>query len=166
MQTAYNELAPIGFGGMKADLYIGYDRSVSNGEATLEMPFGVGVIKGASDSTVLLPSAAGQPIVGIVLHSNTYDSRQLGAVGLKPKAHISLSVDGVIYVQVEEAVLPYDRAFCRFAAGAGGTQRGAWRKSADTGTAQELRGARYLTAAQAGGVAVLQFNANLVASHL
>lgn len=63
---------------------------------------------------------------------------------------------GRIWVLVEEAVNDGDLPFVRFAAGAGGTQLGAFRKSADTATAAALSGCVFRSSALAGGYAVLQ----------
>jgi hypothetical protein len=62
-------------------------------------------------------------------------------------------------VRVEEAVLPGDPVFVRFAAGAGGTGLGAFRKSADTGSAAQVpNGAVYMTTASAGSLALVEVN--------
>lgn len=49
-----------------------------------------------------------------------------------------------IYVTPEEAVTPADPVYVRFAAGAGGSSLGRFRKSADTATAALLAGAKWL----------------------
>lgn len=64
--------------------------------------------------------------------------------------------DGEIFVRVEEAVAKGDSPFVRYASGAGGTQLGAFRKSADTSTAAALPGATYESDAAAGGLAKLR----------
>lgn len=64
---------------------------------------------------------------------------------------------GRIWVVVEEAVNAGDQAFARFASGAGGTQLGAFRKSADTATASAVPSAYYVSSqATIGGYAMLE----------
>lgn len=64
---------------------------------------------------------------------------------------------GRIWVLVEEAVNAGDQAFVRFASGAGGTQFGSFRKSADTATAAACPSAYYVsTQATPGGYAVVE----------
>jgi hypothetical protein len=65
---------------------------------------------------------------------------------------------GRVWVIVEENVNDGDLAFVRFAAGAGGTQAGSFRKSDDTTTAAQLSGAVFRGAALAGGYAVVELN--------
>lgn len=161
MQLSYPKTMPIGFAGMKADATDDTCVSKVNAEATAEIPFGVGVIRGAADNQAVLPGAAGDSakFFGIVVHSHNYAKPyQLGAVGILPKNMMSVMAVGRIMVQVEEAVVAGDRGFMRIAAGAGGTQKGAWRKSADTATAIEILGTRFVTSAAAAGLAVIEVN--------
>jgi hypothetical protein len=77
------------------------------------------------------------------------------------KANVMLPVvtatDG-IYVVVEEAVNKGDDAYVRYASGSGGTQLGAFRKSADTSTAAALPRASFDSTAAIGGLAKLKLN--------
>jgi len=67
---------------------------------------------------------------------------------------------GRIWVLVEEAVSNGNQAYVRFASGAGGSQLGAFRKSADTATAAALPNAYYRSNALAAGYAVLELQLN------
>jgi hypothetical protein len=158
--TYANNISP-GFPGMKVDLVDDYVRSYVNAEATAEIPFGVAVAQGASDDACILATGAGVTWVGVALHSNNYDpTYDLGTVGIKPKKTVGALVFGTVWVLVENAVTVNSRVFIRHTAGAGGTQKGAFRGDADTATAIEARGCRYLTAAAGGGVAQVQVDFN------
>jgi hypothetical protein len=63
---------------------------------------------------------------------------------------------GRIWVAVEEPVTAGDPAFVRFAAGAGGSQLGAFRKSADSASSVALPNAKYLTDSTTDGLAIVQ----------
>lgn len=72
---------------------------------------------------------------------------------------VSMGRVGRYWVQVEEAVNAGDQAFVRFATGSGGSQKGSFRKSADSTTAAALANAYYVsTQASALGYAVLELN--------
>lgn len=160
-QSTYAQTMTAGFPGMKADLVDDYVRSYVNAEATAEIPFGVAVVQGAADGSAILAVGAGVTWVGVVLHSHNYDpTYDLGTTGLKPKKTMNVLSRGTVWVQVENAVTVNSRAFMRHTAGAGGTQKGAFRGDADTATAIEARGCRFLTAASAGGVAMLECDFN------
>lgn len=73
---------------------------------------------------------------------------------------VSVRRKGRVWVLVEEAVSNGDQAFARYAAGAGGTQLGAFRKSADTATAAAVPNAYYRSNALAAGYAVLEIELN------
>lgn len=164
-QLQYQATMAKAFAGMKADLTFDYVRSYAQAEASAEIPFGVAVMQGATDNSALLPtSATTSKFLGVVLHSHVYDSTQLGDTGVKPKNVLSVLSRGTVYVQVEEAVVVGDRPFVRYATGAGGSQKGAFRKSADTATAVELKGARYLESGGAGSIVAVEFDANVVRS--
>lgn len=71
---------------------------------------------------------------------------------------INVQCEGRIWVSVEEAVTAGDQPYVRYAAGAGGSQLGAFRKSADTASAAAVPNAKFLTDGLAGGLAVMQFD--------
>lgn len=161
-QTAYTEEMAIGFPGMLADSGFTDKLSKHNAEASAEIPFGVVVATGTAEDAAILPVDANSKLLGVVVHSHAYGPDQIGTTGVKPKQILSVLNRGRIIVQVEEAVAVGDRAFVRHTSGAGGTQKGAFRKSADTATAVELKGAVYRRAAGAGGLAVVEVDFNVV----
>lgn len=63
---------------------------------------------------------------------------------------------GAIWVYSEQAVLDRDPVFVRIAAGAGGTQLGAFRKDADSGSAIAVTGARFVRDSAGAGAAWLR----------
>lgn len=161
-QTTYLARMPVAFAGMKADS--GEDDCVTraNAEASAEIPFGVAVCRQTtSDTKVILPAASGDiaNLAGVVVHSHEYAPNvEIGTTGVKPKVPMAVMQRGRIWVTVEEAVAVGDRAFVRFATGAGGSQKGAFRKSADTATAAECKGMVYRSAASASGLAILEID--------
>lgn len=159
-QLSYTTNMAPAFAGMKVDIGQDYVRSMVNAEATAELPFGIAVVQGTGDDACILPVDAASKYVGVVLHSHHYDpTYDMGVVGLKPKVTVNILVWGQCYVTVEEAVTVGDRVFVRHTPGTG-TQRGAFRRSADAATTIEIRGARYLTSAAAGGVAQVEVDFN------
>jgi hypothetical protein len=100
--------------------------------------------------------------LGVVLHSHDYaPTLQLGTTGIKPKNMMSVLNRGRVWVQVEDAVAVGGRCFVRHTASGGNTQLGKFRSNADTATAIEWKGARYLTAASGGGLAMVEVDANV-----
>lgn len=167
IQTTYGYDYPVAFAGMLADIN---NNEIRTGllEGAANIPFGVAMKKGASDDGYVLPSAATDLIEAIAVHSHARDTFGFSnltptTAGVKPGQSFNALRDGSIYVQVEQAVVAHDVVFFRFVAGAGGTQIGAFRKDADTASAAQLKGARFLSSAAAGGFAILSFNANAAA---
>jgi hypothetical protein len=157
-QTDYSSSQPVAFAGMLGDLSF---KRVSTGvnKQGAAIPFGVAVTKAAGDGNYDLPNAAGDKVFGIVLHSHDYDQRDLtGVQGVPVDVDFNLLEEGAAYVKVEEAVVDGDDVYVRHTAGAGGTQLGAFRKSADTATAGVAKGAKFKSSAAAGGYAKVAFS--------
>lgn len=122
---------------MKGDMYFDDVVTYANGEATLNLDFGLAVMQGTTDKTAKAPTGLA-PILGVILHSHVYDNGPNGQLvtggaqpGLKPGAHMGIMNKGRVWVKVEEAVLVNDPAFVRVLAGTGGSILGSFRKSAD-----------------------------------
>jgi hypothetical protein len=100
--------------------------------------------------------------LGVSIHEqateNALASSGAAEVGYRTQSTMSLLRKGLIWVQVEDAVVPGGEVFVRFVAGAGGTQLGAFRSDADTASAGALPNARYKSGASAGGLAQLDIN--------
>jgi len=165
IQTSYSIDFQAAFAGLLADLN-DYDSVSALLEGGAAIPFGVGLKRGASDDGYVLPSAAGDIVTGIAIHTHARDTIGFANLqsdaGVKPGQMFTLLRRGSINVKVEETVAAGDQVFVRIAAGTG-TQLGAFRKSADNNTAVIVKGARFLSSALGGGIAKLSFNANAAA---
>jgi hypothetical protein len=115
--------------------------SCTNAEASASMPFGIAVAKGTADDDAILPAVTNFIPQGIAIYHAAFEQSVQAATpataGILPKAGLSALRRGRVVVEVEEAVVKNDPVFVRFASGAGGTQKGAIRKSADTSTASD-----------------------------
>lgn len=163
VQLTYSADQQVGFPGLFRNLKRGAETIGVNGEASTEIPFGVFVKrKPGTDNGALLPSAANDVLWGAVLHSHRYTPEyDVGPLGLKPGVGFGLAEGGDVLFRVEEAVANGDPVYVRFAAKGGNTQRGAVRKTPDDGTTATaflLKGAKFRSAAQAGGLAYVEFD--------
>lgn len=122
------------------------------------------VVMGAADGRCKLPTATGEITGGKALGISRYRATAMvnwpagQTVPYPQGVTVPVVRRGPVWVKVEEAVAPGDPVFVRFAAGAGGTALGSFRKSADTATAVQLPGAVYLDTAGANGLARVDFN--------
>lgn len=159
-QTTYDAVHDEAFAGMPADSAPGEIHTLSN-EEVAAIPFGVAIAQGATDAGGKLPASALDRILGIALHTFANDNIGLvntPLVAIKPKAAINVMRDGGIKVLVEEAVLKGDEAYVRIADGVADvtrTQKGAFRKSTDSGTAVRLRGAFFRNSVAADKFAIV-----------
>jgi hypothetical protein len=145
------------FPGLLADLANSYIRSHVNEEAN-PIPFGIGVVQGTLDNDCLLPSTANawRNFLGVTVHSHAYDNQALaGTNGLAADAVGNVIIRGPVYVRVEQGVTPASPVFCRFAVSGGFTQLGRFRGESHGGTCFRVGGARFLTSAAEGELAVL-----------
>jgi hypothetical protein len=168
VQTSYGFDMAVAFAGQLANNQ-NYRAVSGNLEGALNIPFGVGLKKGAADDGYATPTLVGDLIEGIAVHTHALDTIGLSGLspataGIQPKEMFTVLRSGEIYVLVEEAVVAHGPVYCRYAAGAGGTILGSFRTSADTATAGLVKGAKYLTSAAAGGIAKLSFDANAAAT--
>lgn len=160
MSNPYDFQAAAAVPGQIADMSPRFVRSLRN-DSGVDQPFGIAVKKGTGDNDFDVVGSAGDEIVGILSHTHALDVHGLtGANGVAAGLVGNVVAQGVVYVRVEEAVTPADPVYVRFADGvadATKVTKGAFRKSADTATAKQLQGARYLTSAAAGEVAQVWF---------
>jgi hypothetical protein len=142
-QLTYNNAPAKGFAGQIADLGPRYVVSRLNGEASANLPFGIGVQKGATDSECLLPSATGQLIEGVTVRETYIDSSSLATNGaIAPDAMAAIMKKGAIYVLPEQNVVKGDPVYCRHTVN-GALTPGRFRKDADTAKADLLAGAMW-----------------------
>ena len=142
---------------------IGENDFISAVNPSAVVPFGLALVQGASDGECKLPAASGDlaKLLGVSVLVQTKEQplpSLSGPVVYPIGADIAILRKGRVYVKVEEAVNAMDSVFIRFASGAGGTQLGAFRKSADSASAAQVSGCVYRTSAAIGGFAVVEFN--------
>jgi len=169
-QTSYSiNTAAVGFAGAPVDIAHQHD-VVSGLAVAAAVPYGVLVVLDSANSDGFDKIAAKVPALttdvtnfgsalGVVLADQA--RAQDPAFVLPSYARydaLPIMRSGRVWVLVEEAVVDGDPVFIRFAAGAGGTQLGAFRKSADTATAVALPNAVYRSSGLAAGFAVVQLN--------
>lgn len=121
------------------------------------------VVRDVSDTTIRLPTSAGDiaATVGATLYDASKPPFAYGAPlwnGTRIPPMVPVLRKGRVWVIVEENVTQSMNVYVRFAAGAGGTNLGAFRASDDSGTAAQLGSARYATSSVAGGLAQLELN--------
>lgn len=164
-QTSYSINQLTAFAGQLGDIGP-HDIGTFTNSVLASVPFGVAVSMDptSGDGHFKLPAASGDLVRNLLLGvtSATQAIENLGSGGgYKINAAVGVLKKGRVWVQVEEAVVAGDPVFVRIAAGAGGTQLGAFRKTADTASAsQVLEGMQYLTSASALGFVLLQVNLN------
>lgn len=122
-------------------------------EASAEIPFGRMLAQGTADRQCLLMAAQADGLVGVAVRSQAYQvDTQLGSTGLKPKVSVSVLTKGRIYVTAVDAVAPGDAVRLNES---GGT----FQTAASAGVTVDIsKNARWLTSADAGEVALLEFD--------
>lgn len=158
-QTSYSTYHAAAYEGTRADSSPMKARAARNNTGA-DLKYGRAVVfdagAGTSELARKLPSAAGDKIMGVTLHDHAHNPTNTD--GILDDDMFSEIYQGSIYVVTEQAVTPADPVFVRYAAGAGGTQLGAFRKDADTATAVALANARWTGNAAAGEVVGLELN--------
>lgn len=129
-----------------------------NGESSA-IRFGVGVVEGTTEGTILLPSLTGFSLLGIVAHEHRADNRTMSNDdGLAAGGQANVLTNGLIWVQPEQdAITPASPVYVRHTAG-GGNLKGSFRKDADTNKADAVTQCRYLTSGSSTVPVLLQIN--------
>lgn len=155
IQTTYLASPATAIEGMVADASRQTD--IMSRAATVAIPAGRFCVR-AADGTCKLPTVTGDVTgAGVGLGVSMYDAVAAPG-GYVQYDMVPIVHKGRVYVVVEEAVTEGDPVFVRFAAGAGGSNLGAFRKSADTATASQVPNAVYRSSASASGLAVVELN--------
>lgn len=124
------------------------------------IPEGVGLTR-VADDTVKLPALAADITAnfqGIAVRLTAREPHNAtvivddGTGMYVAKDQIPCLRTGVIYVNVEGTVAQDGAVYCRYAAGAGGSQLGAFRADADTATAAIVPNAKYLEGRTGAGL--------------
>jgi hypothetical protein len=147
-------------GGQAGGIADGGNHDIISAADKLEaVPFGVALAQGASDGLCKLPSSSTDKIIGVaVLEQTKEQALGSGVVNYPAGSMISVMKRGRVNVLAESAVAAGGPVYVRFASGAGGSQLGAMRADADTGSAMLVDGASFTTSVAAGGVAVVDMN--------
>ena len=151
VQTSYSANMPLGFPGLTFDSARNTDTSATQSEASAEVRFGIFVARAATPDHLLRPrllllAASTDVILGATLHSHAYNrDTDLGTLGVKPQVVMDVRVAGTMWMLCEQDLVITDPVYARYAAGAGGSVKGAIRKDADTASARLVKGARLLT---------------------
>lgn len=160
-QTDYSTSPAVAFPGLCGDLKPAYKTHKLN-EESVDIPFGVFVVRGTTENKVKLPAAASDEIIGVVESSFWADNQAMsGADGVAASGgQMSVIEQGTVWVQVEEAVSAGDPVYVRFASdGGSNTQKGKVRKSVDSGRARKVHGAKFAIGAGSGGYAMVDLGA-------
>ena len=168
VQTSYSDTYKVGFAGLLADGGAHDIMSMVNVDV-VSMPFGVGVIFKASNTTdqdALLPLSSSDHVAGIVTFSDAYQrtytlgdgttAGDLDSVGLVVGAMLNVLRKGRIWVTAVTGSAPGDRGYLSYNGTGLASAAGLWENAADSGhtidmTAQTV----YVTTALAGGLAIL-----------
>lgn len=130
------------------------------------IPFGRGVVRSASgDDLAVLPSATGFVFEGISVNrakgrikDNSVSPPITGDAEYKEDESFPVLRKGRIWVIPEDAVTPASDVYLRHTANGVTFVPGRWRTDADTAKGDQITGARWLTTASAGQLAVLEIN--------
>jgi hypothetical protein len=161
-QSTYTDTMDIGYAGQ-----IDYKSnpqfiSMRNDEASAEIEIGAAVkyddVSGDKSSAALLSAITGEIVPGIVAHSDTYDSTDLGDDGVLPDRNLSVMTKGRMLVVCEDGCSVGDRLHIR-AVVTGAEVFGALLAAADgSDTIASTGQGRWTSIAAAGGLAWLEFD--------
>lgn len=147
MQLSYNLIQASAFEGMLADIGLRDVGSYISEESPV-IAYGLGVIQGAADQGLLLPSADTNRLLGVLVHN------QIKPSGIRSRDTADVLRKGRIWVLPEQDIAPKDPVFWRIR----GDARGRFRKDADGGAAIAVANARWCTTGGTNQVAVLEIN--------
>lgn len=146
-QTSYSNKQGTALAGQLADLENHVIISRANGESSAEIPFGVAVCIGASDTECALPAASSAKILGVAVHSHAEPVvSSSGVTGYTTDRAVSILRQGKIYVIPEDAVAEGGAVYVRYA---GSGQKGAFLGTDDGSNSALLANAIWRTTATA-----------------
>ena len=156
-QTSYSINQAAGFEGMLASDF--EPRSVLSFAAQEAIGFGKFVAKGSSDGKCKLPAASTDVTagvgLGVALSSQSMPSDSSGSASYETQDEVSVMQMGLCWVKVEDTVALGGDVYVRHAAGGLGV--GSFAGAAGAGLAL-LPGAKYMSAAAANGLALVQLS--------
>lgn len=168
-QTSVNNKQPLALAGMWADLFGAVEGAVlskSNAEASAEIPFGVMVIRGSTDTSAKLLNTSAAAMVATPLmigishwhHSYANPSEVSDNNKITPGTAFGVATSGHIYVYPEDNVTPASDVRVRVVV-TGNEVAGAFRGAADTTDCVDISAfARWLTSGGPTQAAVLEFD--------
>lgn len=125
-----------------------------------DVEFGVGMAVDQTDDrgkVVAIPAATSFIFAGVTVMSHAVNNRELAGLGAIPATHpINLLKRGYIFLVCEDGCEPGDPVYLRHTTN-GTLTRGHFRTDADTNRADAITGARWVTGADALGIAVAFF---------
>lgn len=137
-QTAIQSRMTVGLAGQIADFNGMSDarvNTVTNQEASAQIPFGVMLKRGTLQDSAKLPTTAADVLVGVSVLFHSFAEPQevadTDAGGLMPGATFGVLVEGPVYVFPEAAVTPLSEVHVRIVASGGNTQLGAFTPTAE-----------------------------------
>src|SRR6185312_12232079 len=136
-QSTYSQFAPVGSAGFLADTDDVMAASYYNGNASADMPVGVGVDEdGTTSGKAVAPSGSGGKLAGVVFNTYGRDPNGLTTGAYKAGDNMPVLQKGKIFVSPEQTVTPADPVYMRYASGAGGTVLGSFRLDGDSSSAR------------------------------
>jgi hypothetical protein len=118
---------------------------------------GFAVTLGATQPTSAVALSSTDRFLGVSMQTQVELGYGTGVAQYLPGDMVPVAGKGRFFVTAEQSVTIGDPVYCRFTAGSGAVI-GSFRKDADTATAFQVPQARWLSAATAGNVAVIEFN--------
>jgi hypothetical protein len=159
VQTSVSTNFGLGYAGMRADNGPCDTLSCYNRNGTA-IPFGLALVKGTGDRDVKLPvgGSVAADFMGLAEFTHAYKNYDLASpLGIPIGGMVDVARKGRYLVQVDGTVVAGGPVFMRIAAGTG-TQLGAFRGDADTASCVALTGLKFLSAATAGNLAIVEIN--------
>lgn len=158
-QTSYSQSMAVAKEGMLAD--IGDNDVVSFNNPAVAVPFGKFVVRSTGDDECKLPVASTDITVvtsalGMALAVQSIEQDSSGVAQYVAKSQVNVLKKGRAWVKVEEAVTVASTVHVRYAAGGNGL--GSFGDTTGTSERAPLAGAKYLTAAGANELALIEFN--------
>jgi len=161
VQSTFTVLRPAGLPATLSGTGSHSIEPMRNDEASAEVPFGVAVKHASATderSAKLLTAITGEKVAGIVLYTQTYDTTQLGADGVKPTYELNVVRQGRMRVVCEDGCSVGDSLYIR-AVVAGAELRGALLAAADgSDTIDASANGTWRSSAAAGAEAILEFD--------
>jgi hypothetical protein len=132
------------------------ERTIGDRVAETDIPFGLGIVQGAAAHQAKIPASAVNKFLGVA-------RSHFGASGIASDKYLAgdqvdFVDNGVISVQVEEAVDQNSAVRVRHTAGAAGTAPGQFCTTADAGKTMLLTGAKFKSSTTGAGRAALDLS--------